>query len=119
MWFRSGMVVQITGKKVCFTHRHPLMSKFRICSPPTIPSCELHLNVKSVLTFIIRQLLQSRSCHKSISFFHHEKNPSPMAVLNPDIIDIAAGFLSELYTRVLLPFSHRCFHYVQFFCGFN
>lgn len=42
-----------------------------------------------------------------------------MAVLNPDKIDIATGFLSELYTGVLFPFSHCCFHNVQFFCGFK
>lgn len=42
-----------------------------------------------------------------------------MAVLNPDKIDIATGFLSKLYTGVLFPFSHCCFHNVQFFCGFK
>lgn len=32
--------------EIQLTNLHPALSKLRVCTPPTIPSCELHLNIE-------------------------------------------------------------------------
>jgi hypothetical protein len=39
--------------EIQLTNLHPALSKLRVCTPPTIPSCELHLNTKSSIAALI------------------------------------------------------------------
>ena len=95
-----------------YTHRHPLMSKLRICSPPTIPSCELHLNV-NILICVFELVCMLKRC-----MWLRIVTNSPVAVLKSNIIEITVRFLPEFNAGVFFPFSHGRFDNVLVFCSY-